>query len=148
MAIQRSDPQRDLVRLQENVNRMFDEVLGRSASPGGGDRVRPGDWKPAIDLLEAAGHFVLRADLPGVGPEDVEVRIESGHLELGGERKSDQDGFLRMERPYGRFSARIALPASVDCDRVQASHRNGVLEVVLPKKKQSETPSRVEVASR
>jgi len=145
MAIQRWDPQRDLVQLQENVNRMFEEVLGRSATPAGGDRTRPGDWRPSVDLFEEAGHYVLRADLPGVAPSEVDIRVEDGQLIVCGERKSDQEAYLRMERPYGRFSACIALPASVDRQRIHANHRNGVLEIVLPKKK-GEAPSRVEIA--
>jgi HSP20 family protein len=145
MAIQRWDPQRDLVRLQGDVNRMFEEVLGRSTVPEGGDRARPGDWKPPLDLFEQTGHFVLRADLPGVAPADVEIRIDRGSLVLSGERKLDQQSYLRMERPFGRFSAQIALPPTVDHHRIQASHRNGVLEVVLPKRRE-EAPTRIDVA--
>jgi HSP20 family protein len=146
MAIQKWDPQRDLVRLQDNVNRMFEEVLGRSAAPDGGDRARPGDWKPPLDLFEEAGHYVLRADIPGVPPSDVEIRIEEGKLTLSGERKSDHAAYLRLERPFGRFSAQVALPPSVDRERIHANHRNGVLEIVIPKKRE-EAPSRIEVAA-
>ena len=145
MAIQRWDPQRDLVRLQENVNRMFDEVLSRSAAPGGGDRAHPGDWKPALDLLEEGDQYLLRVDLPGVSPADVELRVDDGQLVLAGERRTDQEAYLRMERPFGRFSAKVALPPLVDRGRIHANHRNGVLGVVLPKKK-SEEASRVEIA--
>ena len=144
MAIQRWDPQRDLVRLQENVNRMFDEVLDRSETPGA-DRVRPGDWKPPLDLFDDGEQYVLRVDLPGVAPGEVEIRLEDDRLELSGERRSDRETYLRMERPSGRFSARVALPPLVDRPRVRARHQNGVLEVVLPKKRDSE-PSRVEIA--
>jgi HSP20 family protein len=145
MAIQRWDPQRDLVRLQGDVNRMFEEVLGRSTAPDGGDRAHPGDWRPPLDLFEQAGHFVVRADLPGLDPSDVEIRVDGGKLVLAGERKPDQQTYLRMERPFGRFSAQIALPHSVDRSRIRASHRNGVLEIVLPKKPE-EAPSRIEIA--
>jgi HSP20 family protein len=117
MAIQRWDPQRDLVRLQVGVNRMFEE----------------------------ADRFVMRADLPGLAPSDVEIRIEKARLLLAGERKSDQAAYLRMERPFGRFSAQIALPSSVDPDGIRATHCNGVLEVLLPKKKE-EARGRIEVA--
>jgi len=145
MAIQRWDPEQDLTRLQENVNRAFDEVLSRSATPGGTDRVQPGDWKPPLDLFETPDHYVLRADLPGVSPAEVDLRIEGGQLMLVGERRSDPEAYLRMERPNGRFSAKIALPASIDRERIRASHRNGVLEVVLPKRR-GDAPSRVEIA--
>jgi HSP20 family protein len=144
MAIQRWNPQGDLVRLQENVNRMFDEVLDRSEAPGA-DRVRPGDWKPALDLFDDGEQYVLRADLPGVTPGEVDIRVEEDRLELSGERRSDREIYLRMERPSGRFSARVALPPSVDRQRVRARHQNGVLEILLPKRQREGTPSRVEI---
>jgi len=145
MAIQRWNPERDLARLQGDVNKMFEEVLGRSSAPVGGETHRPAGFRPPLDLVEEAGHFILRADLPGVAPADVEVRIEDGRLVLAGERKSEQAAYLRMERPFGRFAAQIALPESVDHTRIHATHRNGVLEVVLPKKKE-QAPSRIDVA--
>jgi HSP20 family protein len=146
MAIQRWNPRRDLARLQVDVNRMFEEVLGRSGAPDGAESARPGNWTPPLDLFEESGHFVLRADLPGLSPADVEIRIEQDRLLLTGERKSDREAYLRMERPFGRFCAQVALPPSVDHERIHANHCNGVLEVVLPKKKKTdEAPSRIEV---
>jgi HSP20 family protein len=145
MAIQRWDPQRDLVRLQESVKQMFEEVLGRSSWQDPAERSTPADWNPALDLLEEPGHYLLRADLPGVAPSDVELKIENGNLFVYGERKMAQASYLRMERPTGRFSARVALPPSVDHQKIQANHCNGVLEVTLPKR-QEEPPSRIEVA--
>jgi HSP20 family protein len=145
MAIQRWNPERDLVRLRGDVNKMFEEVLGHSAGPGGDELSRPGDWRPPLDLVEESGHFVLRADLPGLSPADVEIRVEDGRLVLLGERTSEQAAYLRMERPFGRFSAQIVLPPTVDHARIHATHRNGVLEVVLPKKKE-DPPSRISVA--
>ena len=78
---------------------------------------------------------------------DVELRIENGNLIVYGERKIDQAAYLRMERPTGRFSAQVALPPSVDRQKIHANHCNGVLEVMLPKRKE-EAPSRIEVGSR
>jgi len=144
MAIQRWDPERDLVRLRGDVNKMFEEVLGRTGGSPAGGTARPGDWKPPLDLYEESGQFVLRADLPGLAPGEIEIRIDDGRLVLGGERKSQQAAYLRMERPFGRFSAQVALPPSVDPTRIRATHRNGVLEVLLPKK-QGEAPSRIDV---
>ena len=145
MAIQGWDPRRDLVRLQENVKQMFGGVLGRSSWQSSAERATAADWKPPLDLLEEPGHYLLRADLPGVAASDVELKIENGNLLVYGERKIDQAAYLRMERPTGRFSAQIALPPSVDRHRIHATHCNGVLEVVLPKRKE-EAPSRIEVA--
>ena len=146
MAIQRWDPQRDLVRLQENVKQMFEELLGRSSWHGATEKTTPTDWKPPVDLLEEAGHYLLRADLPGVSAADVELRIENGNLLVHGERKIKQAAYLRLERPTGRFSAQIALPPSVDRQNIRANHSNGVLEIMMPKRKEERT-SRIEVAS-
>ncbi len=148
MAIQRWDPLRDLVRLQEDVNRMFDDVLGRSTVAGTGRRVAAADWRPPLDLFEEVGHFVLHADLPGVSLADVEIRIERDNLVLEGERRRDREAGLRRERPFGRFFAELALPPTVDRGRIQAHHANGVLEIVLPKKKMDDATSRVEIAGR
>jgi len=91
---------------------------------------------------------VLRADLPGIGAADVQIQIEDGTLTLRGERKLDasvsREAFLRVERPYGPFSVQVALPPSVDQSEIRAAHRNGVIEIVLPKKKES-VASRIEV---
>lgn len=144
MAIQRWDPQRDLVQLQTGVNRMFEEVLGRSSTPQTQSHRRPGDWQPPVDLAEESGQFVICVDLPGVAPSDVEVCIEDNLLSLSGERRGERPAQLRMERPMGRFSVQVVLPASIEREQVQAQHRNGVLQIVLPKRK-IEQPSRVDI---
>lgn len=144
MAIQRSDPARDLQHLQERVRRMCDEALGSSGAAGGA-----ATWTPPADLLEEPGRYVLRADLPGVGPAEVEVLVDQGCLVLRGERRREvqapREGYLRAERPEGPFRLHIALPPSVDLQRIEASQRNGVLEVVLPKRG-NEAPNRIPVA--
>ena len=91
---------------------------------------------------------MLRVDLPGVAPGDVELQVEGTHLVLRGERKVDgevgRDSFLRLERPYGPFALQIALPPSVERGGIQAAHRDGVLEMILPKRRE-EGPSRIKV---
>jgi HSP20 family protein len=147
MAIQRTDPMRDLARLRESVNRMFDEALSRS--PERADASPAGLWRPAVDLFEEPGHYVVRSDLPGVLATDVDIRVERGMLRIRGERKPDGDAsraaHLRIERPAGPFAAEIALPGSIDPQRIHANHRNGVLEIVLPKRK-GDSPGRIDVA--
>lgn len=150
MAIQRWDPVQDLLALQDRVNRMFDETLSRSPTPGGSRSLSSSTWKPALDLYEESGRYVLRADLPGMTASDVEVRVEEGELILRGERKGERgvsrESFLRVERPQGHFAVKVALPPSVDRQRVEAHHTNGVLEVVLPKKV-DEAASRIEISA-
>ena len=105
---------------------------------------RHGSWAPAVDIFERDDNLIIRAELPGVEPQDIDINVENNTLVLRGERKRDQQVYLRLERPFGRFSAQVALPESVDQARVHATHRNGVLEVVLPKRKTQER-SRIEV---
>jgi HSP20 family protein len=149
MAIQRWDPLRDLLRLRDRVNELFDETLSRSPSDGA-EAIESTAWRPAVDLFEEADRWLLRADLPGVAAQDVDIQVEDGHLVLRGERRMDtsveRDAYLRVERPYGRFRTQIALPAAVDRERIQARHRNGVLEVALPKKKEERGIGRIEVS--
>lgn len=148
MAIQRWDPLRDLVDLQDRIRHLFDEALSRS---GGADDTESvgGGFRPPIDLHEESERFVVRADLPGVAPTEVELAVEEGTLVLRGERRPSpgvaREAYLRVERPHGRFSVRLQLPPSVDAAGIQAVHRNGVIEVVLPKRKPA-SPSRIEVA--
>ena len=149
MAIQRWDPLRDLVQLQEKMNTMFDEALSRTVGPDGADPAASTGWKPPLDLFEEPERYVLRADLPGVVSSDLQIQVEDGTLSLRGDRKLDanvsREAYLRVERPYGQFSVQVSLPPSVEQSGIKATHRNGVIEVILPKKKESE-PSRIEIA--
>jgi HSP20 family protein len=103
-----------------------------------------------MDLFEEPERYILRADLPGVSASDVDIQVEDGNLVLRGERRIEGDisreAFLRIERPYGEFRLQVALPASVDASSVQATHRNGVIEIALPKKKEA-LPTRIEISS-
>jgi HSP20 family protein len=150
MAIQRWDPLRDLRELQQKMNHLFDDAFSRSAGPESVDPLTTGGWKPSTDLIEEDDRYVLRCDLPGVAAADVEIRIENGTLFLRGERKIDagisQESYLRVERPSGAFAVKIALAPSVDQKRVRAAQRNGVLEVLLPKRK-AELSNQVEVTA-
>ncbi len=138
MAIQRWDPIRDLLHLQEKMNRMFEDAFARSGGSVEAESLAPGGWRPPVDILEQASQYVLRADLPGVPSGGVEVEVEADALVLRGERIADpgapRESYLRNERPHGRFSIQITLPPSVDRAAIRASQRDGVLEVVLPKK--------------
>jgi len=139
MVIQRWDPVRDLLHLQEHVNRLFEESVARSGAIR--ETETPAAWRPPVDLHEQADRYVLRADLPGIDGSSTGVQIEGQDLVLKGERRRDpsisRDSYLRLERPSGSFSVRIALPVSVEREAIEATYRNGVLEVVLPKKREA-----------
>ena len=95
------------------------------------------DWVPAVDIIEEKGRFVLRADVPGVRPEDIDVSMDNGVLSVSGERHAiandDEKGIQRIERATGRFLRRFTLPETVDADAIAAKCANGILEVTIPK---------------
>lgn len=140
MAIQRFDALRDFAQLREQIDRMFDDVLARSGGTAEAESLATSGWRPPVDIFEEGSQYVLRADLPGVPPDVVEVEVEAEALVLRGERKAESAGnresYLRIERPHGKFSIQITLPPSVERSGIRASQRDGVLEVVLPKKEE------------
>ncbi len=94
-------------------------------------------WSPAVDIFETADRFVVRADLPGVNPADIEVNMEKGVLSIAGERHSEDrssiEGASRFERVSGRFQRRFTLPETADADGIKATSSNGILEISIPK---------------
>jgi len=107
-------------------------------------------WAPAMDLVEADDHFVLKADLPGLGDDDVNIEVQDGTLTISGERKSETEkrekGWYRVERSFGRFSRSLSLPEGVDADKIEASFDKGVLEVRIPKPEERK-PRRIEIGT-
>jgi HSP20 family protein len=94
-------------------------------------------WVPAMDLVEADDHFVLKADLPGLAEEDVAIEVQDNVLTISGSREAEHErkekGWYRLERSYGSFSRSLTLPEGVDADKVEANFDRGVLEVRIPK---------------
>jgi HSP20 family protein len=95
-------------------------------------------WSPAVDIVENENDLVLKADVPGIEPNDIDIRMENGTLTIKGERKFENNptdqGYHRIERSYGSFARSFALPDSIDPEKVKAEFKNGVLAVILPKK--------------
>jgi len=149
MAIVRFEPFRDLVSIQDRMNRIFDEAF-RGATRGSEDEwALGGSWAPAVDIFEQEGNIVLKAELPGVDPKDVDIRIENGTLTLRGERHFDddvkRDNYHRVERSYGAFARSFSLPNVVEVDKIKAEYRDGVLRVTLPKKEEAK-PKQISVS--
>jgi HSP20 family protein len=144
MTIVRWEPLRELGSLQNEMNRLFNTVFD-TPQPAGSTLRR---WMPAMDLVETDEHFVLRADLPGMGEDDIKIEFEDGTLTVSGERKSEQErkgeGYYRAERAFGAFSRSLTLPQGVDPEAVTASFDRGVLEVSIPKPEQRK-PRRIEI---
>lgn len=111
--------------------------IAQSRFGGGGDENPVANWTPAVDIVEEKDRFVLRADVPGVNPEDMDISMDAGVLTLSGERKSEnvteEQGFRRVERVSGRFFRRFNLPDTADAEGIKAKSSNGILEVTIPK---------------
>jgi HSP20 family protein len=148
MALVRWEPARELDALQGDMNRLFDSFFGRREGAAGGYASRR--WIPPMDLVETEDQLVLRADLPGVDEQDIDIEVKDGVLSIAGERKSQheqkREGFHRVERSFGRFSRALELPKGVDPQSVSADFDKGVLEVRMPKPAERK-PTRIEINS-
>jgi HSP20 family protein len=132
MAIVKVDPFRELAAMQDRMARLFGDVYLRDEDTG-----FRGSWTPAVDIFETDNHdLVLKAELPGMSSEDVEVIVENSTLVLKGTKKFDaavkDENYRRIERSYGTFHRSFTLPNTVDAAKVSADFKNGVLTVTLP----------------
>jgi len=151
MAIVRWEPFRDLVSIQDRMNRLFDEAfrgVPRAGAPAEEEWAQ-GSWAPAVDIYEQEGSLVLKAELPGVDAKDFDVKVENNVLTLRGERKFDnevqRDNYHRIERAYGTFSRSFTLPSVVDTEKIKAEFKDGVLRVTLPKRDEAK-PKQISIA--
>jgi len=138
MAIVRWEPFRDLLATQDRFNRLFNETFARAF---GNDELTSRSWAPPVDIYETDNNIVLKAEMPGVDPKDVEVRVEDNTLYLKGERKFEketkEDNYHRIERSYGSFAGSFALPGSIDSDKVEANFKDGLLTLTMPKREEA-----------
>jgi HSP20 family protein len=131
-------PLRELARVQEEMSRALgnERMLHAAESVG---------WTPACDIYEDGDEIVVRAELAGVEPKDVEIRFESGVLTLKGERRLEmeqsRENYHRVELSYGTFTRGFSLPASIDAEKIRAESKHGVLVVHLPKKPEAKPKS-------
>jgi HSP20 family protein len=148
MAIVRFEPFRDLVNLQERMNRMFEDSFRGVGRRDDEDWALGGSWAPAVDIYEKDGNIVLKAELPGIDPKAVDVRVENNVLTLRGERKLEhevkKENVHRVERTYGTFTRSFTLPTIVDTEKIKAEFKEGVLTLVLPKREEAK-PKQIQV---
>ena len=134
------DPFSLVRRVQQEMDRTFDRVLGKES---GGGRGEGGLWTPVIEVAERNGQLQVHAELPGLNPEDVKVKVTDNALIIQGERRSEHEetkgGVYRSERRYGRFYREIPLPEGAQAEQTKAEFKNGVLEVNLPLAEQKST---------
>jgi HSP20 family protein len=146
MAIVRFDPFRELNAMQDRINRIFGEAYTRRFDD---DMLTRGDWIPPVDIYQNdKQEIVIKAEMPGLSREDIDLRVENNTLTLKGERKRDSevkdDQYHRVERVHGIFSRSFSLPATVDANKVNADYRDGVLTVVLPMREEAR-PRQIQV---
>lgn len=133
-------------QLQSEINRLFGNVNDGDSSSA------TAEWSPAVDVREYADRFQLLFDVPGVDPKQVEITLDNGVLSVSGNRteekaaqRAEQPQQQRLERRLGRFHRRFILPDTVDSEKVNASGRDGVLEIVIPKQPKAQ-PRRISVS--
>ena len=147
MAIVRVDPFREFAAIQDRMNRLFGNAYLRDEDTG-----FRGSWAPAVDIYETENHdLVVRAEVPGMTREDIQVTVENGTLLIKGEKKFDpevkEEHYRRIERAYGAFHRSFTLPNTVDTTKVSADYKNWVLTVKLPFRDEAKPRSiNVEVA--
>jgi HSP20 family protein len=145
-------PFRGFYDIQGEMNRLFDEMLGGvSRTAGRGQGAPAGQWAPAMDVLSKGDDLMIRAELPGVKPGDVDITLHNGVLTIAGEQKAEQEeergGYLVRERRAGSFRRSMTLPEGVDEDRVHARFEDGVLEVTVEgaARNQEPEPKRIQI---
>jgi HSP20 family protein len=146
----RFDPFRDLAVLQDRMNRLFNDV--QTTRRDDDALSTRGTWVPPVDIYEHEGALVLKAELPDMKREDIELTVENSTLTIRGERRLSgdikQENFHRIERAYGPFSRSFSVPATIDVSKIAAEYKNGVLSVRLPVRDEAKPRSiKVEVAA-
>jgi HSP20 family protein len=138
MAIVRFEPFRDLLTSQREYVRLLKEAF----SPMSGEtEVSTRSWAPPVDIYETEDAIVLKAELPGIDPKDVEVRVEDNTLYLKGERNYEKEvneqNYHRIERSYGSFARSFTLPNSISAEKVKAEYKDGLLTLTMPKREEA-----------
>ena len=141
--LNRWEPFRGAATLQEQINRAFGDVLGRA-----GEASNLTSWAPAVDIFETEHELVVNADLPGVNPNELDIRVENNILTIRGERKfektANESNYLRVERSYGTFARSFSLSNTVKSEAIKADYQNGVLKLSIPKREEAK-PKQIKV---
>jgi HSP20 family protein len=132
----------EIETMQREMARLFDWTFGQEQGDG---MPHDGTWAPAVDVVQETDRFRVRADLPGMKREDIEVTINGDTLTISGEKKQEseakKEGVYRAERYYGKFSRSLTLPSSVDASKIEATYRDGVLDISVPKSEAAQARS-------
>lgn len=137
-------PSPDMKNLQTQLNRLF-EPFARLAAD---EDLVSGAWAPPVDVAETQEKILVRAEVPGIRQEEIQIEFENGLLTIRGERKLEKSEGMtwhRVERTYGNFSRSFTLPRTIDAERISASYRDGILEIEVPKKEEAK-PKQIRIA--
>ena len=141
--LSRFEPFRGVITLQDQINRLFNEAFDRTS-----DEADLTTWAPAVDIYETAHELVVKADIPEIKPEELDIRVENNILTIRGERKFEkkvnEDNYLRVERSYGSFSRSFSLANTVNTEAIKADYKNGVLTLSIPKREEAK-PKQIKV---
>src|SRR5215467_1700009 len=141
--ISRFDPFRGESALQQQINRLFTEAFDRSSEEG-----NLTTWAPPVDIYETEHELVVKADLPDIKPEELDIRVENNILTIRGERKFekkvDEKNYLRVERAYGSFARSFSLANTVNTEAIKADYKDGVLTLSIPKREEAK-PKQIKV---
>jgi len=139
----RWEPSRGAATLQDQINRVFQDVFERA-----GEESSLTAWAPAVDIYETEHELVVKADLPDIDPKDLDIRVENNILTIRGERnfekKVNEENYLRVERSYGTFARSFTLTNAVNADAIKADYQNGVLTLSIPKREEAK-PKQIKV---
>ena len=142
MTLVRWDPFQELVSWSNRLNRTLTDPTGSRTEDAFGS------WAPPVDIFEKDENLVIRAEVPGVEKDAIDIRLENGVLTLRGERKQEseinEDNAYRLERTYGAFTRSFSLPTTVDATKIQALYKDGILELRIPKA-EAARPKKIEI---
>ena len=144
MSLIKWSPIRDLLSIQDEMNKLFDERLDQFS----GSELQSRVWQPLVDIFEEDDKFVIKAEIPEVKKEDISINLENNVLTIKGERKLEKEdkkeNYHRAERFYGMFQRSFTLPGTVEQEKIKANLENGVLTLEIPKKEEVK-PKKIEI---
>ena len=144
MRLVKWDPFRDLSATSRGMNRFFNEPLFKCFGDEGCLA-----WSPVVDIYNEDEKLIVKAEVPGLDKNDIDIRVENGVLTITGEKKREheieEENAYRLERCYGKFSRSFSLPLAIDAKKIEASYKDGILEVTLPKAEESK-PKRITIS--
>ena len=141
--INRWEPARGSMNLRDQINRVLGDMLERT-----GEESNLTAWAPAVNIFETEHELVVKADLPDVDPQDLDIHVENNILTIRGERKFEKDvkeeNYLRIERAYGSFTRSFSLASTVNSEAIKADYKNGVLTLSIPKREEAK-PKQIKI---